>query len=434
MSSPRPTPCLRGLAIAALLALLIPSPARANWPAVPPPLPAPTGRVVNVSTEPALQAAVAGVTSDTTIVIAAGTYSLSQSLYFHGPLSNVTLRGATNNRDDVVLVGQGRDNANGTPYGIWVGDAVNNLLVANLTIRDVYYHCIIYNPGPQSPRVYNIHAKDAGQQLIKTNPNDDGTGINNGIIEYSVFEYTRPSRDWYANAIQVLAGANWIIRNNLIRNVQAPSGELAGYAVLSWFSASNTTVEGNTFVNCQREIGMGLIERTPDDNTGGVVRNNIIFRDSTVTDGDVAIGVYDSPNTRVVNNTVFIAGSYPNAIEYRFTGTKGAYIANNLVNKAISARDGATATVTNNLTTAASALFVDPVNGDLHLKSTATAAIDKGLVQPDVTVDWDGDARPSGSAPDLGADEFLPYPTPRPPTSVVIRVSWVAAPPGRPRA
>ena len=48
-------------------------------------------------------------------------------------------------------------------------------------------------------------------------------------------------------------GANWIIRNNMIRNVQAPSGQLAGYAVLSWFSASNTTVEGNTFVNCQRE-------------------------------------------------------------------------------------------------------------------------------------------------------------------------------------
>ncbi len=185
MTSPRPAPLLSCLLIAALLVLLAPTSARANWPAVPPPLPAPTGRIVNVSTEAALQAAVAGVTSDTTIVIAAGTYALSQSLYFHGPLSNVSLRGATNNRDDVVLVGQGRDNESGTPYGIWVGDAVVNLLVANLTIRDVYYHCIIYNPGPQSPRIYNIHAKDAGQQLIKTNPNDDGTGINNGVIEYS---------------------------------------------------------------------------------------------------------------------------------------------------------------------------------------------------------------------------------------------------------
>ncbi len=220
----------------------------------------------------------------------------------------------------------------------------------------------------------------------------------------------------------MLAGANWIIRNNLIRNVQAPSGALAGYAVLSWFSASNTTVEGNTFVNCQREIGMGLIERTPNDNTGGVVRNNFIYRDSTVTGGDVAIGVYDSPNTRVVNNTVLISGSYPNAIEYRFKGTTGAYIANNLVNKAISSRDGATATVTNNLTTAVAALFVDPANGDLHLKSTAAAAIDKGLALSDVTVDWDGDARPAGSAPDIGADEYLPYPTPRPATNVIIRI------------
>ncbi len=47
--------------------------------------------------------------------------------------------------------------------------------------------------------------------------------------------------------------------------------------------------------------------------------------------------------------------------------------------------------------------FVNPEAGDYHLGSTS-AAIDKG-VDAGVTTDIDGDARPQGSAPDLGADE-----------------------------
>jgi beta-glucanase (GH16 family) len=420
------------LSAVALLGLVAPAPVRASWPAVPPPLPAPTNRVVNVSTEAALQNAMSSLTSDTTIMIAAGTYTLTQALKVRGPLSNVTIRGATNNRDDVVLAGPGRDNSSwgDMSFGIWVDGDVRNLTIANLQIHDFYYHDIMFNPGPQSPHVYNVHLINAGQQLLKTNPNADGTGINNGIIEYSVFEYTPTSRDDYANAIQVLAGANWIIRNNLIRNIRAPQGQLAGYAVLSWFSASNTTVEGNTFINCQREIGMGLIERTPDDNTGGVVRNNFIYRDSTVTNGDVAIGVFDSPNTRVANNSILVAGTYANGIEYRFAGTTSAYITNNLLNKAIASRDGGQATVQNNNLTATAALFVDPPSGDLHLKSTASVAIDHATAQPEVTTDWDGSARPAGSAPDLGADEYGQAVSPPAPPAAPQNVRILAQAPG----
>src|SRR5262249_43617507 len=157
-----------------------------------------------------------------------------------------------------------------------------------------------------------------------------------GIIEFSVFEYAPASRDSYANAIQVLAGSGWIIRNNLIRNIKAPSGQQAGPAVMAWFSASDTLIEGNTFLNFPREISMGLIERTPNDQTGGIVRNNFIYRDASVEDGDVGILVADSPGTKVLNNTIFIAGgTYPNAIEYRFADTASVLIQNNLTNKAI---------------------------------------------------------------------------------------------------
>ena len=52
----------------------------AMTPPAAPPLPAPTGRVVSVATVAQLQAAVAALTSKTTILIQPGTYRLTQQL------------------------------------------------------------------------------------------------------------------------------------------------------------------------------------------------------------------------------------------------------------------------------------------------------------------------------------------------------------------
>jgi hypothetical protein len=392
------------MAACVLLTLALAAPGHAAWQEVPPPLPPPSGRVVNVSTVGELNAAVAGLTSGTTIVIAPGTYQLTRTLAIHGPLEDVAVRGATGNRADVVLAGAGRDNP-AISHGIWAGGDVRRLTIANLTVRDVYYHAIALNPGPQSPHIYNVHLRDSGEQLLKTNPNADGTGIDSGVIEYSVFEYVPRSRNWYANAIQVLAGRNWVIRHNLVRGIRAPDGEMAGPAVLAWFSASGTIVEANTFVNCQREIAFGLIDRTPNDHTGGVIRNNFIYRDATVAGGDVAIGVFDSPGTKVLHNTILTLDGYPNDVEYRFAATRDVVIANNLVSGSIAAREGATATVTGNVA-ATPGMFVDAAAGDLHLVPTATAAIGQATPLAEVTTDWDGDTRPVGTGTDVGADEF----------------------------
>jgi hypothetical protein len=395
--------------LSAILTMMAASPAFASWVPVPPALPAPTGRVVTVTTEPELQAALGSLTSGTTVVIAPGTYVLTRTLYVKGPLSDVAIRGASDSRDDVILQGPGMTNPNygAVEFGIWVGGDVQRLLLANMTIRDVYFHPIIMNAGPSAPRLYNLHLINGGQQLLKTNPDENGRGINDGVIEYSQFEYDPESRDWYANAIQVLGGANWIIRNNLIKNIKAPSGQQAGPAVLAWLGASNTTVEGNTFINCQREISFGLMDHTPNDNTGGIIRNNFIFRDDSVENGDVAIGVFDSPQTKVLHNTILIGGTYPNGIEYRFPDTTGVLIANNLLNRAITAREGATASVVSNSTAATADMFVNAAAGDLHLQPGASSVIDRGSALPDVTTDWDGQPRNVGP-PDLGADEYEP--------------------------
>jgi len=290
------------------------------------------------------------------------------------------------------------------PFGIWTGGNVQGVTIANLTIRDIYEHPINFNAGTQSPLVYNVRLIDAGQQLLKSNPDASGVGAANGDVEYSIFEYTTTAPTYYTNAIDIHGGANWIIRHNLFRNIVASAGQLAGPAVLAWNHSSGTLTEGNTFVNCARAIAYGLQDISGFDHQGGVIRNNMIYR-SAAQPGDVAIQVVDSPNTQVLSNTVLQSGTYPSAIEYRFAGTTGVVITGNLLDAAIQARDGGVASVKSNLTTAAASWFVNAAAGDLHLKATATGAIDRGVAS--VTTDWDGDARPSGAAPDLGADEYV---------------------------
>jgi hypothetical protein len=142
----------------------------AAGPAVPPaPLSPPVGATVHVSTVAQLQNAVAAIASNTTIIVAPGIYQLTSTLYVNGTFTNVGIRGATGNRDDVVLVGRGMSapNDGGVPFGIWVGGNVQGVTIANLTVRDIYYHPIMLNAGAQSPLIHNVRLVNAGQQLLK---------------------------------------------------------------------------------------------------------------------------------------------------------------------------------------------------------------------------------------------------------------------------
>src|SRR5438067_2147431 len=188
------------------------------------------------------------------------------------------------------------------------------------------------------------------------------------------------------------------------RDPVAPPGGLAGPALLMWNHSSNTIAERNLFINCSRGISYGL-EVAGFDHSGGIIRNNMIFR-GVGQPGDVGIMVADSPNTQVLNNTVFLSGTYGTPIEYRFAGTQNVVIGNNLLDGAIWARDGATGVEAGNLAGAQASMFVNAAAGDLHLVASATSAIDRGLNSPAVTSDFDGQVRPQGSADDIGADEF----------------------------
>jgi hypothetical protein len=99
-------------------------------------------------------------------------------------------------------------------------------------------------------------------------------------------------------------------------------------------------------------------------------------------------------------------------VEWRFANTT-ATVTNNLVNVALRERDGAAATLAGNVSGAAAAWFADAASGDLHLAPSASSAVDQGVACP-VTDDMDGEARPRGAAPDVGADETGPLVPPAP--------------------
>lgn len=338
---------------------------------------------------------------------------LSSTLWINGTFTNIGIRGSTGNADDVVLAGPGMARAayGAVPFGVWTGGNIRGVTIANLTIRDLYHHPISLNPGTERPHIYNVHLVDAGQQFIKSNPDGSGGGVNNGIVEHSVIEYSTRAKDDYTNGVDVHTGANWIIRHNLFRNIVSPPGQLAGPAILMWNHSSNTLTEGNTFINCARGISYGLIVRG-HDHRGGIIRNNFFYR-SRSQPGDVAIHVADSPDTQVLNNTVVVSGTYRTPIEYRFAGSTNVQIVNNVLDGIISPRGGATGSAHHNLTDVSAALFVDASSGDLHLASTAVAAIDQGAAPGNVTEDWDGQPRPYGTGYDVGADESGPPTNPK---------------------
>jgi len=402
--------------LAPILLLLATGPAVALVPCAP--SAPPPGPTVRVTTTAELLQAVRNLSSGETILIADGNYDLTNTLHLFGGLSNVAIRGESGDRDAVVLTGLGMANPNfgNVPHGILLSD-VSDVLIADLTIRDVWYHCIQVagNAGATRVTLRNLHLIDAGEQFIKgSTAGHPGPYADDCLVECCLIEYTDRARSWYTNGVDVLGGARWIVRDNLFRRIRAPAGELAGPTVLFWRNSLDTVVERNLFLDCDRGIALGL--SPPDanardqesvyDHQGGLVRNNVFHRAAGGPTGDVGISINYCRDFRVIHNTVVLDGSFPWAIETRFDVTEGL-VANNLSDGPILERNGARPTLQANVETALSSWFVDSAAGDLHLRASAAAAIDQAAPLADATDDYDGDSRPSGGAPDVGADELV---------------------------
>jgi hypothetical protein len=411
-----------------------------------PALPPPSGNIVNVSTEAGLWSAVNTAQEGDTILLADGTYNLGQNgHYVWIDTPNVTLRSASGNREAVVL----DDNYSGTEI---VSIVASNVTVADLTIKRAGTHPIHVTSSDggdtENTLIYNVHIIDPGQQAIKINPHAAKVYFpDNGEVACSHIELTDAGRaevwningNCYTGGVDAHQAQGWVIRDNLIEGFWCPGSgngicsgsgepnELSEHAIHLWTGSRDTVVERNVLVDNARGVGFGLMQsgsgRTYGDNPcpeagggyvghyGGIVRNNFIFASrgelfSSDCGFDCGICLWQACHSKALHNTVVSTQAPFSSIEWRFSNTY-VDITNNLVSHNLMDRGGS-ATLAGNLEYQPLSLFVDGAGGDLHLAATATAAIDQGesLASGLCDDDVDGEARPIGSARDIGADEY----------------------------
>lgn len=415
---------LRVLGVIGALACLCPSVQAASFDGTckaAPTVDVPQGaKIVEVDSEPALQLAMSNLQDNTVLLLAPGEYRLTSTLWINGR-DDITIRGDSTRCDAVVLIGRGMENATGSnavPHGIWANGA--RLRIQNLTIRDVYYHAVSLDGNADSPWIYNVRMVDTGQQFVKANPRGFADGVDNGKVEFSVLTYSAgpPRTDHgggtgYTNGVDVHAGRDWVISNNHFENFHTPddADNLWNPAILVWNGASGTIVDANTFVDVDRAIAFGLLDRY-NDHRGGVIRNNMItmrpglYSANRQQQSDAAILVWSSPETQVLHNTVMTQGNLSKSIELRFN-SNDATLRNNLVSAPISDRSSNYFVDRDNIRHADMSVFVDPVRGDLHLKAPVDGISGSVPVLSDAATDFDGDVRSSALGGDAGADQIV---------------------------
>lgn len=355
---------------------------------------------VVVRTIQELTQAVSAAASGDTILLEDGTYKVI-SYGISVRTGGIAIGGKSGDRTRVIISGAGMNGD--IPYGFWISG--DNVTIQNLTIQDVRAHCIQTDVNTDGLRVDNCILRDAHEQLLKI-PYDTGNKdfSENGIVENCLFYFTKGvGNQYYTGGVDGHYCKNWIIRNNVFKDIRSPDGTIAEHAVHLWSGSEGTLVENNKIINCDRGIGFGLGDR---GHVGGTIRNNMIYHAviSGVDNGDGGIILESSPGTRVYNNTVLFENDYPYAIEYRFSATTGVLIQNNLSNKQIRLRDGASGTVGSNILNAQKNWFTAAAEGDLHLTAQAAAAMAKGVGIEGLTGDFDGEPRTAGSI-DIGADQ-----------------------------
>ena len=384
----------------------------------------PTGNVIDVTTDDVggLQAILDGAVAGDTISLAAGTYDLNgEDLWFR--TDGVTFRGATGNRDEVILDGN------------YVSGSILNVGASDVTIADLqvtrsYYHPIHVSPSNgrniTGVLVYNVHLLDPGEQALKINTGGNFTHFaDNGEVSCSHLELTDTGRpeirnSCYTGGVDMHQGRDWVFRDNLVEGFWCENG-ISEHGIHLWRGTRGALIERNLIRECARGIGLGLgndnIGRDYADSPCGgqkaqdyesTVRNNWIYvHDDDVFDSqygmDVGIGLESACDATVVHNTIYSDDVPFASIDYRFDLTTGI-LANNLVSHLMRRRDNAPIAVSSNHENAGDVMFAHAPSGDLHLAPLATDAIDLGDPAYAVAEDMDGDTR--DATPDIGADEL----------------------------
>ncbi len=373
-----------------------------------------------------LSAKLAKAVPYTTLFLADGLYTLSPDQSLEVLTAHVTLRSASGKREAVIIEG-GYNN---------ISVNSDDFTVADVTLQNPIFHNIQVRgeKGIARPKMYNVRMRDAGQQLLKVSAGDGlhGKFADAGLVACSLLEYSTYARGTsislpnYTNGVDILAGKDWIVRDNVFRRIRSAEGP-AGPAILAWKNSLNTMIQRNLIIDCWRGISLGL--STPDkyrrggsqipyDHQNGLVESNVIL--ALTAQADAAIENNYALNSRIFHNTVYYSEAIQHAvnwsIEVRFALTT-AVIKNNLTNLPIIARQPLPtqpALVLGNVVDARQSWFRNVHERDAHLHAQSPAR-SKGVFFAGSSVDLDGEKRPERHPPDAGADEFSPQSPPATP-------------------
>jgi hypothetical protein len=243
-----------------------------------------------------------------------------------------------------------------------------------------------------------------GTQFISNTAAFDGGGLwlngavaSTSLIGQGLFKGNRASDE--GGGLFILGTTNFTFRlqaSRLIDNQATQSGGGLYLSSTPLAQMDNNILAGNTSPGAA-DIGIGGLSASAI-----TARHNTFAAAAGVQGPAIHAGKDNVPDTVTLTNSIF--SDYGTALR---TGPAAAAITVNGVlwsNVTTQTQQLAGSIAVTNAYTGTAA-FVNPAARDYHLRR-ASAAIDKG-VSTGLTTDIDGQARPTGSAPDLGADEFV---------------------------
>ena len=393
--------------------ILVP-PSQPWWPKAPP-LPKPKGQVIRAANVKELLQAAKDVQPGGTILLADGLYQMPTWLTIK--TDNVTLRGQSGVRERVVL-----DGSKVRRGELVIVSRCKGVTLADFTIQNVrwngfkidshrgtqkvtIYNCIIHNIWQRGVKGVGVPKKDGVQQYIR-----------DCRIQYCLFYNDRPKRDSddpekpfrgfrinYIAGIDIMNTKDWVISDNVFVGIRGK--DWGRGAIFVWVDSHGVIIERNIIIDCDGGIALGNSsgrDRVPAHCTGGIVRNNFVTRGP-----QAGIKATHTKNCKILNNTIHEPRSRLRRLIRLVHSNDGLLVANNLLSGPSGPARYKTQgqiTLKNNLILDATVCFVDPKNGDLHVKGPLPEAAGKALPLEDVSHDID--RTPRGEKPDIGAHQF----------------------------